>query len=112
MSIVKKTVSLEEIKGFLAEGKTRKEIAEYYGLPLSAMAKSVFQHPELKSKKSKKIYEIVLAEDMPENVSLEAPHSPLAEEVITQESVSEDTQQDSQDVTESVVETNAGSETW
>jgi hypothetical protein len=47
----------------LSEGKTRKEIAAHYELPLSALSKSVFQHPDLKNKKSKKVYEIALIED-------------------------------------------------
>ena len=106
MSIVKKTVSLEEIKGFLAEGKTRKEIAEYYGLPLSAMAKSVFQHPELKSKKSKKIYEIVLAEDMPENVSLE-----VLENAFVQETEVQDVQANEGQILETSEEAISG-DTW
>jgi hypothetical protein len=63
MSIVKKEVSLSEIKQMLSEGKTRKEIAAHYELPLSALSKSVFQHPDLKNKKSKKVYEIALIED-------------------------------------------------
>jgi hypothetical protein len=101
MSIVKKEVSLNEIKQMLSEGKTRKEIAAHYELPLSALSKSVFQHPDLKNKKSKKVYEIALIEDsVQESQSdissfnmgrvVDMPEEPEVQEQQTEEVVAEE----------------------
>jgi hypothetical protein len=95
MSIVKKEVSLSEIKQMLSEGKTRKEIAAHYELPLSALSKSVFQHPDLKNKKSKKIYEIALIEDSvqespSESDSIDMPVTVVPEEPAVQEQQTEE----------------------
>lgn len=78
MPVVKKTVSLEEIKSLLAQGKSRKEIAQYYELPLSAM-KGVFSHPELKNKKAKKLYEVTLVEEIEVTNAEQISEEPVAE---------------------------------
>lgn len=64
-------ISINQCKAFLKEGKTRKEIAEYYGVPVSVMAEKVWSHPELKGLKTKKIFALELIDDTKE-VSQEA----------------------------------------
>lgn len=56
-------VSITQCQTFLKEGKTRKEIAEYYNLPMSVMAEKVWSHPALKGLKTKKIYNVELVDD-------------------------------------------------
>ena len=56
-------VSITQCQTFLKEGKTRKEIAEYYNLPVSVMAEKVWSHPALKGLKTKKIYNIEVVDD-------------------------------------------------
>lgn len=56
-------VSIAQCQAFLKEGKTRKEIAEYYNLPMSVMAEKVWSNPALKGLKTKKIYNVELVDD-------------------------------------------------
>lgn len=55
-------VSPKAILEFLADGKTREEIREHYGLSKSDM-KRVFEHPELKGRKTKKAPGFVFEEE-------------------------------------------------
>jgi hypothetical protein len=57
-------ITVSEIKSLLAQGKSRKEIAEYYGRTQTEMKKAVWSNPKLKNLKAKKQYTgIELIED-------------------------------------------------
>ena len=56
-------VTIPDVKALLDQGKTRKEIAEYYGVPMSVMKIKVWSHPDLKNLKAKKQYDIELIDD-------------------------------------------------
>ena len=47
----KPQVKVSDVLELLNQGKDRKEIAEHYGIPVSVMARTVWQHPKLKNKK-------------------------------------------------------------
>lgn len=49
-------ITISDVLGLLAQGKSRKEIAEYYGRTQSDMNKMVWNHPKLKNRKAKKQY--------------------------------------------------------
>jgi hypothetical protein len=60
-------IVIPEVLEMLKSGKTRKEIAQHYGMPLSAMKEKVFSHSDLKGRKTKKTYDIEVfdsAEDL------------------------------------------------
>lgn len=57
-------ISPKDVLAFLADGKTREEIREHYGLSKSDM-KRVFEHPDLKGRKTKKAPGFVFEEDSP-----------------------------------------------
>jgi hypothetical protein len=56
-------ITISDVLGLLAEGKSRKEIAEHYGRTQSDMKKMVWDHPKLKNRKAKKQYSGIELED-------------------------------------------------
>ena len=68
---VKKNISVKEVLSLLDQGKSREEIADYYGETVSAMKATVWQHPKLKNKKAKKQFAINLVDDTEELDSTE-----------------------------------------
>lgn len=65
-------ITISGVKDLLSEGKSRKEIAEHYGVPMSVMKEKVWSHPELKNLKAKKGHNIELIDDTVEDFSQEA----------------------------------------
>jgi uncharacterized protein (DUF433 family) len=61
-------ITISDVLGLLAEGKSRKEIAEHYGRTQSDMIKMVWGHPKLKNRKAKKQYTGIELEDDTEDV--------------------------------------------
>lgn len=114
----KPQVKVSDVLELLNQGKDRKEIAEHYGIPVSVMARTVWQHPKLKNKKAKKQYDIVIEDDTvdPAQTTLEQliaevetegiaeanAAEAVVEEVATQENVeatSETVEEEAQDMT-------------
>lgn len=56
-------ITVSDVLGLLAQGKSRKEIAEHYGRTQSDMNKMVWGHPKLKNRKAKKQYSGIELED-------------------------------------------------
>ena len=56
-------ITVSDVLGLLAQGKSRKEIAEHYGRTQSDMNKMVWGHPKLKNRKAKKQYTGIELED-------------------------------------------------
>ena len=56
-------ITISAVLDLLAQGKTRKEIAEHYGKTQTEMQKSVWSHPKLKGRKIKKQYLGIELED-------------------------------------------------
>lgn len=90
-------ISVGQMKAFLAEGLTRKEIAERLEVP-QKVVNQIFQHPDLKAKKRAKLYNVIFAPeaeategDMPvpeRAINLaDAPEEEEAEEVEAVEAV-------------------------
>jgi uncharacterized protein (DUF433 family) len=74
-------ITISDVLGLLAEGKSRKEIAEHYGRTQSDMIKMVWGHPKLKNRKAKKQYTGIELEDDTEDINDVAEVTP---EVITE----------------------------
>ena len=72
-------ITVSEIKGLLNQGKSRKEIAEYYGKSVAEMQRSVWSNPKLKNLKAKKQYNDIVLED-------DEQDAPVAE-MVTEEEV-------------------------
>lgn len=47
-------IKISDVLRMLDEGKSRKEIAAYYGLPYTFMRDNVFTHPLIKNKRAKR----------------------------------------------------------
>lgn len=62
-------ITISDVLGLLAQGKSRKEIAEHYGRTQSEMNKMVWGHPKLKNKKAKKQYTGIELEDDTEDIN-------------------------------------------
>jgi hypothetical protein len=62
-------ITVSDVLGLLAQGKSRKEIAEHYGRTQSDMNKMVWGHPKLKNRKAKKQYTGIELEDDTEDVN-------------------------------------------
>lgn len=57
-------ITISEVKALLEQGKSRKEIAEYYGRNQAEMKRMVWSNPKLKNLKAKKQYnDIELVDD-------------------------------------------------
>lgn len=66
-------ITISDVLGLLAQGKSRKEIAEHYGRTQTEMQKIVWSHPKLKGRKIKKQYTgIELEDDTEEEVEVVA----------------------------------------
>lgn len=103
-------ITISGVKDLLSEGKSRKEIAEHYGVPMSVMKEKVWSHPELKNLKAKKGHNIELIDDTVENFSQEAKdegypvceaeqdvpqmNAPESQNVLDSENVTEEMQQE------------------
>lgn len=70
-------ITISEVLSLLDQGKSRKEVAEYYGRTQSDMKKMVWDHPKLKNRKAKKQYSGIELED-------DTDDAPVAE-VVTEE---------------------------
>lgn len=80
----KQQIKVSEVLELLEQGKSRKEIGEYFGLN-GVEVKTLFQHPELKGKKAKKQMPFVIIDDINEvieedNSEKEELDIPLEEE--------------------------------
>lgn len=62
-------ITISDVLGLLAQGKSRKEIAEHYGRTQSDMNKMVWGHPKLKNRKAKKQYSGIELEDDTEDIN-------------------------------------------
>ena len=62
-------ITISEVLGLLAQGKSRKEIADYYGRTQTDMNKMVWNNPKLKNKKAKKQYTGIELEDDTEDIN-------------------------------------------
>ena len=88
-------ITISDVLGLLAEGKSRKEIAEHYGRTQSDMKKMVWDHPKLKNRKAKKQYSGIELEDDTEDindvaqVNSEAPVAEVVEAVVLEAIVEE-----------------------
>mgnify|MGYP003436536566 CR=1 FL=1 len=87
-------ITISEVLNLLDQGKSRKEIAEYYGRTQSDMKKMVWDHPKLKNRKAKKQYSGIELEDDTEDINdfsevnseaLEALEAPVAEAEVLEE---------------------------
>lgn len=82
----KKPIGIKQVKAMLQEGKSRKEIAEHYGRSQAEMNATVWQHPELKGLKAKKIHHVDIVEDEDAIEQTDAA-APVAEATQEQEEV-------------------------
>ena len=62
-------ITISDVLGLLAQGKSRKEIAEHYGRTQADMNKMVWGHPKLKNRKAKKQYTGIELEDDTEDIN-------------------------------------------
>lgn len=78
-------ITISDVLGLLAQGKSRKEIAEHYGRTQTEMQKIVWSHPKLKGRKIKKQYTgIELEDDTEEEVEVVAETTEVVEEEVDQ----------------------------
>jgi hypothetical protein len=78
-------ITISAVLDLLAQGKNRKEIAEYYGRTQTEMQKIVWSHPKLKGRKIKKQYTgIELEDDTEEEVEVVAETTEVVEEEVAQ----------------------------
>lgn len=103
MSEEKRKVDVAEVLDLLKQGKSRKEIAEYYGLPMSVMSKTVWQHPDLKNRKAKKQYGIELFDSRAEEEQQETSNQVDLEDSIA-EIEAEQASQSTSDVSQEAAE--------
>jgi hypothetical protein len=84
-------ITVSDVLGLLAQGKSRKEIAEYYGRTQSDMNKMVWGHPKLKNRKAKKQYTGIELEDDTEDINdvAEVPAETVVAEVVEAEVIEE-----------------------
>jgi hypothetical protein len=72
-------ITISDVLGLLAQGKSRKEIAEHYGRTQSDMNKMVWGHPKLKNRKAKKQYTGIELEDDTDEAVAEVTTDTVAE---------------------------------
>lgn len=78
-------ITVSEVKSLLDQGKSRKEIAEYYGKTQAEMQRMVWSHPKLKNLKAKKQYTgIELEDDTDDAPAAEATNGQITD-AVTQE---------------------------
>lgn len=83
--------NVDEIKGLLAEGKSRKEIAEYHNQSVAFMARTVWQDPELKNLKAKSQDVFTLTRSTPVATATEQTTPVATEEVVEEVVATEET---------------------
>jgi len=84
-------ITVSDVLGLLAQGKSRKEIAEHYGRTQSEMIKMVWGHPKLKNRKAKKQYVGIELEDDTEDINDVAEVAPeVVAETVTETPVVEE----------------------
>jgi uncharacterized protein (DUF433 family) len=98
-------ITISDVLGLLAEGKSRKEIAEHYGRTQSDMIKMVWGHPKLKNRKAKKQYTGIELEDDTEDINDVAEVTP--EVVAETEDVAQSQPEAVQSFAETVIESEA-----
>ncbi len=74
-------ITVSDVLGLLAQGKSRKEIAEYYGRTQSDMNKMVWGHPKLKNRKAKKQYTGIELEDDTDEVAVAEVNNQITDAV-------------------------------
>lgn len=89
MATEKLKVSVQEVEKLLEEGMNRQEIAEHYGISYSILQKTVFQHPKLKGRKPKKVYDIEVFDEEENGGTLDLGNNSSEEELRGEESVTE-----------------------
>ena len=82
-------ITVSDVLGLLAQGKSRKEIAEHYGRTQSDMNKMVWGHPKLKNRKAKKQYTGIELEDDTEDINDVAEVNDQITDAVTQEVATE-----------------------
>ena len=86
-------ITISEVKNLLEQGKSRKEIAEYYGKSQAEMQRMVWSHPKLKNLKAKKQYTgIELMDDeegVDDPIATANVESPQITDAVTQQSPTE-----------------------
>lgn len=92
--IEKRQIRISEVLSLLDEGKSRKEIAQFYSKTMAEMNALVWSHPKLKGRKAKKQKDsIMLIDDIEENATMQvspAPPTPLIpHQVDLEESIKE-----------------------
>jgi hypothetical protein len=98
-------ITISDVLGLLAQGKSRKEIAEYYGRTQSDMNKMVWGHPKLKNRKAKKQYSGIELED-------DTDEAPVAEVVSSLEANHAFENQEEMGTTEEVESTEPATADW
>lgn len=87
-------ITISEIKSLLEQGKSRKEIADYYGKNQAEMKRMVWSNPKLKNLKAKKQYigvELIDDEETPvAEVNSQITDSVTSIEEISTETVNQD----------------------
>ena len=91
-----KQITVSEVLALLDEGKSRKEIAEHFGISLKKCREVVFQHPKLKGRKAKQMADFELVDDTEgDNVIAQENIEPQdsAPEQVPQDDIAEGTQE-------------------
>ena len=107
MSETKQKVKVSEVLKMLDEGLQRPEIAEILDTPLSVLQKTVFQHPKLKGRKAKKVYDIEVIDDTGEEITNQEEDFEVreteenAEEEIINQEVGRETEENAEEVAQS-----------
>ena len=93
-------INPKDVLALLADGKTREEVREHYGISKGDL-KKVFQHPDLKGRKTKKAPGFVFedASNSISNAEIETTTNEVANEVV--EDVQEETVVDVSETTTS-----------
>lgn len=111
MSQEKRQITVQEIENLLEQGMQRPEIAEHLGIPLSVLQKTVFQHPKLKGRKAKKVYDIIVVDEEEVNNLADATNETSQEneeqvvtdfEQVTEDSVNSEEIQGNENLAETV----------
>jgi len=101
MSETKQKVKVSEVLKMLDEGLQRPEIAEILDTPLSVLQKTVFQHPKLKGRKAKKVYDIEVIDDTGEEITNQEEGITNQEEEIINQEVGRETEENAEEVAQS-----------
>jgi hypothetical protein len=78
-------ITISAVLDLLAQGKNRKEIADYYGRTQTEMQKIVWSHPKLKGRKIKKQYTGIELEDDTEDINDVAEVTDTVTDTLTEE---------------------------